>query len=94
MNVADASPFMWALCGNTDIGYTNGMKNQYTAVVKQDGDWWIGWIEEVSGVNCQEETREALIETLKITLREALEFNRSDAIDAAGDDFEELEIAL
>lgn len=70
------------------------MKNQYTAVVKQDGDWWIGWIEEVSGVNCQEETREALIETLKITLREALEFNRSDAIDAAGDDFEELEIAV
>jgi|TARA_B100002003_G_C13730306_1_gene365029 predicted RNase H-like HicB family nuclease len=63
------------------------MKNQYKAVVKQDGDWWIGWIEEVSGVNCQEETREALIESLKITLREALEFNRSDAIDAAGDDF-------
>lgn len=70
------------------------MKNQYTAVVKRDGDWWIGWIQEVSGVNCQEDTREALIESLKITLREALEFNRSDALDAAGDDFEELEIAV
>lgn len=70
------------------------MKNQYTAVVKRDGDWWIGWIQEVSGVNCQENTREALIESLKITLREALEFNRSDALDAAGDDFEELEIAV
>jgi hypothetical protein len=23
----------------------------YTAVVKQDGDWWIGWVEEVPGVN-------------------------------------------
>jgi hypothetical protein len=23
----------------------------YTAVVKQDGDWWIGWLEEVPGVN-------------------------------------------
>ena len=23
------------------------MMNQYTAVIKQDGDWWIGWIEEV-----------------------------------------------
>ncbi len=28
----------------------------YTAVIKQDGDWWIGWIEEISGVNCQGRT--------------------------------------
>lgn len=66
----------------------------YKAVVKQEGDWWIGWIEEVPGVNCQEATREELLESLKITLREALELNRTDAIDAAGGDFEELEIAV
>ncbi len=66
----------------------------YTAVVKQEGDWWIGWIEEVPGVNCQERTREKLLESLKIMLREALELNRTDAIDAAGGDFEELEIAV
>ena len=30
------------------------MKNEYTAVVKQENDWWVGWIEEVPGVNCQE----------------------------------------
>lgn len=47
----------------------------YTAVVKQDGDWWIGWIEEVPGVNCQEPTREELLETLRVTLQEALAFN-------------------
>jgi len=70
------------------------MKNQYTAVVKQDGDWWIGWIEEVPGVNCQEPTKEGLLETLKETLREALELNRGDAINAAGEGFEELNIAL
>lgn len=23
------------------------MNNEYTAVIKQDGKWWIGWIEEV-----------------------------------------------
>jgi predicted RNase H-like HicB family nuclease len=55
------------------------MKNQYTSVVKKDGDWWIGWIEEVSGVNCQEKTRKELIESLKVTLKEALEFNRKEA---------------
>jgi predicted RNase H-like HicB family nuclease len=70
------------------------MKANYTAVVKQDAGWWIGWIEEVPGVNCQEPTREELVETLKVTLREALELNRSDAIGAAGDGFEELEIAV
>ena len=36
------------------------MKRQYTAVVKQEGDWWIGWIEEVPGVNCQEPSRDEL----------------------------------
>ncbi|MDH3692544.1 MAG: type II toxin-antitoxin system HicB family antitoxin [Gammaproteobacteria bacterium] len=70
------------------------MKANYTAVVKHEDDWWIGWIEEVPGVNCQEATREELLESLKVTLREALELNRTDAIDAAGGDFEELEIAV
>ena len=54
------------------------MNNEYTAVIKQDGEWWIGWIEEVPGVNCQERTREDLIESLRVTLREALELNFDD----------------
>ncbi len=49
------------------------MQQSYTAVLKQSGDWWIGWIEEVPGVNCQEASREELLETLRVTLREALE---------------------
>lgn len=70
------------------------MNEKYTAVVKQDGAWWIGWIEEVPGVNCQEATREELLESLQGTLREALEMNRSDALEAAGDGYEEQEIAV
>ena len=68
------------------------MNRKYTAIVKPSGRWWIGWIEEIPGVNCQEPTRDRLLETLRITLREILAQNRSDAINAAGDDFEELEI--
>lgn len=70
------------------------MKSKYTAVVKQDAGWWIGWVEEVPVVNCQEPTRDELLESLRVTLREALELNRSDAIDAAGEGYEELEIAV
>jgi len=60
---------------------------KWTAVMKKSGDWWIGWIEEMPGVNCQERTKEELIETLRITLREAIEMNRRDALAIADSDF-------
>jgi len=53
------------------------MEMNETAVVKQDAGWWIGWIEEVSGVKCQEATRSELLKSLRVTLREALKMNRS-----------------
>jgi hypothetical protein len=52
------------------------MRGEYTAVIEQEGDWWIGWIEEVPGVNCQERTPEELTESLQVTLREALDLYR------------------
>lgn len=70
------------------------MNQNYTAVIKQDSNWWIGWIEEVPGVNCQEDSREALLKSLRETLVEAIAFNRADALDAAGKGFEELPIAV
>ena len=70
------------------------MKGEYTAVIKKEGKWWIGWIEEIPGVNCQERTREKLIESLRITLEEAIEFNRQEAISAVGSGYEEEKIAI
>src|SRR5207244_9429908 len=66
----------------------------YTAVIKQDGQWWIGWIEEVPGVNCQERSRAELLESLRVTLEEALEMNRAEARKAAGKGYEEFKIAV
>jgi predicted RNase H-like HicB family nuclease len=66
----------------------------YTAVVKQEGDWWIGWVEEVTGVNAQETTREGVLASLKVVLQEALEMNRAEARAAAGSSYEELALAL
>jgi predicted RNase H-like HicB family nuclease len=51
------------------------MAANYTAVVQQHGDWWIGWVEEVPGVNSQGETREELLDNLRDALEEALEMN-------------------
>lgn len=70
------------------------MQTDYTAVVKQVDAWWIGWIEELPGVNCQESTHEELVTSLRETLREALELNKQDALTAAGTDFREEPIAI
>jgi predicted RNase H-like HicB family nuclease len=68
------------------------MKASYTAVVQQDGEWWIGWVEEIPGVNSQGKTRDELLENLRDALEEALEMNRADAVAAASGSFEEVSI--
>jgi hypothetical protein len=30
------------------------MQNEYTAVAKQEGSYWVGWIVAIPGVNCLE----------------------------------------
>ena len=52
------------------------MKDAYTAVIKKSGNWWVGWIEEVPGVNCQEASKKELLQSLQVTLREALWLKR------------------
>lgn len=55
------------------------MAATYTAVISQEGPWWVGWVEEVPGVNAQEQSRDELLASLRLVLREALEFNREEA---------------
>ncbi|HNR30247.1 MAG TPA: type II toxin-antitoxin system HicB family antitoxin [Candidatus Hydrogenedentes bacterium] len=66
----------------------------FTAVIKRDGPWWIGWIEEIPGVNSQGETREELTENLRSALEEAIEMNREKALAAAVDSYVEECISL
>lgn len=51
------------------------MSATYTAVISQEGSWWLGWVEEVPGVNAQERSRDELLASLRLVLREALELN-------------------
>jgi predicted RNase H-like HicB family nuclease len=66
------------------------MSNRYTAIVKQEGDWWIGWVEEVPGANAQEKTREELLSSLREALNDILELNREDARGAVEGPYEEV----
>jgi len=45
---------------------------KYRAMIKQTGDWWIGWLIDLPGVNAQERTREELIESLRIGAEDML----------------------
>ncbi len=69
------------------------MSATYTAVVQQSGEWWIGWVEEVPGVNSQGQTREELLDHLRDALEEALELNRAEARAAATGPYEEVSLA-
>jgi predicted RNase H-like HicB family nuclease len=65
------------------------MKSTYTAITREDGEWWIGWIEEIPGVNAQERSRDALLTSLREILIEALDFNREEARQSAGENYTE-----
>ncbi|MCK4473831.1 type II toxin-antitoxin system HicB family antitoxin [Candidatus Parcubacteria bacterium] len=52
------------------------MARQFTAVYKKSGKWYLGWIEEIPGVNTQGMTFEEVKENLKEALLLILETNR------------------
>ncbi|MDM8541135.1 type II toxin-antitoxin system HicB family antitoxin [Desulfococcaceae bacterium HSG9] len=52
------------------------MKNDYTAIITKDEDWWLGWIEEIPGANAQEKTREELLISLKEAAKDIIELRR------------------
>jgi hypothetical protein len=70
------------------------MTARYTAGVQQHGDWWIGWVEEVPGVNSQGLPREERLDNFRAAHEEVLEMNRADARAAASDAYEEVSILV
>lgn len=67
---------------------------QYTAIIQRDGKWWVGWIEEIQGVNAQGRTRSELMENLRSALEEAIEMNRAEARAAVSGKYEEERVAV
>ena len=70
--------------------YLAQMKTGYTAIIKEDGGWWVGWVEEIPGVNGQERTKDELLISLREALLDILELNRRDAREIAIRDYEEV----
>ncbi len=70
------------------------MKTEFTAIVKQDGDWWLGWVEEVPGANAQEKTKEELLISLREAAMDILELRRIQARQQAVNNYEEIPLFI
>lgn len=70
------------------------MKAEFTAIVKRDGDWWLGWVEEIPGANAQEKTKEELIISLREAVQDILELRCEEARKQAESDYEEIPLLI
>ncbi|UCG71143.1 MAG: type II toxin-antitoxin system HicB family antitoxin [Thermoplasmata archaeon] len=51
------------------------MEGKFTAVFEKDGEWWIGYIEELPGANTQGKTLDEARENLKEAVTLVIEAN-------------------
>ena len=45
---------------------------KYRAIIKKTGDWWIGWLVDLPGVNAQEKSKKGLLNSLRIGAEDML----------------------
>ena len=57
----------------------NCMRNEFTAIVERDGDWYIAYCAEIPGANGQGKTREECLANLREAIAFILEHRRDDS---------------
>ena len=58
------------------------MRNEFTAIVEQDGPWYIAYCAEVPGANGQGATREECLTSLRDAIALILEHRREESLRA------------
>jgi predicted RNase H-like HicB family nuclease len=56
------------------------MRNEFTAVVEKDGDWFISYCAEVPGANGQGRSREECLDNLREAIGLILEHRRHESL--------------
>ncbi len=71
------------------------LKAELTAMIKKDGDWWLGWVEEIPCANAQERTKDKLMISLKEAVNDILELRSEESRkQAANEDYEEISLVI
>ena len=56
------------------------MRNEFTAIIERDGEWYIAYCPEISGANGQGRTKEEARDTLAEAIALILEDRREDGL--------------
>ena len=56
------------------------MRNEFTAVVEQDADWWVAYCPEIPGANGQGRSKDEALASLKEAIALILEDRRADGL--------------
>ena len=56
------------------------MTNEFTAIIEQDGEWYVAYCPEIPGANGQGKTKEEVRENLAEAIRLILEDRREDGL--------------
>jgi predicted RNase H-like HicB family nuclease len=56
------------------------MRNEFTAVIEQDGEWYIGYCPEIPGANGQGQNREECLQSLASAIELILEDRREEGL--------------
>jgi predicted RNase H-like HicB family nuclease len=63
--------------------YTHFMRNEFTAVIERDGEWFVAWSPEIPGANGQGSSVEECRESLSAAIQLILEDRREDGLRGA-----------
>lgn len=56
------------------------MRNEFTAIIERDGDWFVSWSPEIPGANGQGQTIEECRQNLAAAIQLILEDRRQDGL--------------
>jgi predicted RNase H-like HicB family nuclease len=56
------------------------MRNEFTAIIEKDGEWFVAWSPEIPGANGQGHTLEECRESLASAIQLILEDRREDGL--------------
>jgi predicted RNase H-like HicB family nuclease len=56
------------------------MRNEFTAIIERDGDWYIAYCPEIPGANGQGKTKEECLKSLSEAIKLILDDRRQDAM--------------
>jgi predicted RNase H-like HicB family nuclease len=85
-NGADEKVKLFGIPAKSKLIYTHSMRNEFTAVIERDGEWFVAWSPEIPGANGQGRSLEECRQSLGAAIQLILEDRREDGLRGAPPD--------